>query len=372
VIVFVPKEGDEMSDRSSRPTILLVDDGPENIDVLQGLLQGDYKLRAALNGERAIKIATSDSPPDLILLDVMMPGMDGFEVCRRLKADKECAHIPVVLVTALGSKEDLARGLDSGADDFLHKPVDPIELGARVRSMLRIKKQYDDLQASIGLREDLAHMIVHDMRNPLSTITLSCGLLQKMITEPRAAAHVGHIRTQAQRLVRFMDDILMTAKLEYGMLAVNRALTRVEEVVQHTREDFDLLGLSREVNLVVELPKDSRPVFLDVRLFQRVLDNLLSNAFKVSPVGGTVTLRVSYPDEGEPQLRVQVLDEGPGIPKEHHERIFRKFEVGPLSRQGVAQMGLGLAFCQLVVEAHGGRIYVQPNAPQGSVFTVEI
>jgi len=233
--------------------------------------------------------------PDVILLDVMMPELDGFEVCQRIKADERWQHIPVILVTALDTQADLVRGLDAGADDFLAKPVNGSELRARVRSMLRIKKQQDELKTLLRLREDLAHMVVHDMRSPLTSILLYSYMLRKRLTSPDVLKLVEGIDGSARRLDSFVNDLLTVAKMEHGGLLLVRSAADVNQLARDVAEHHGAIAESKGSRLVVDLPEESRQISLDANLFQRVLDNLLSNALKFSPPEGTVTLRVEYP-----------------------------------------------------------------------------
>ncbi len=362
----------------SKARILIVDDEAVGRKTLQALLIGHgYDLAFAEDGPEALTKA-AELVPDLILLDVMMPGMDGFEVCQRIKSDERWRHIPIILVTALDSKDDLVRGLDAGADDFLPKPVNALELRARVRSMLRIKKQHDELETILHLREDLSHMIVHDMRNPLTAICMTIPVVKQNVTRPKDLKRLDTIETAARRLDSFLNDMLMLAKMQESQLVLNRSQVDVSQIVQTMKETFDGVVQSRGIDLVAELPQETRQVSLDANLFQRVLDNLLSNALKFSPRESRVTLRVEYPTEEpslqspQPLVRVQVLDQGSGIAEEHRDRIFDKFEIVALKKGGMPQIGLGLAFCKLAVEAHGGRIFVDANEPDGSIFTVEI
>jgi signal transduction histidine kinase len=361
-------------------TILIVDDDPSARHMLQALLAREgYDLTLAASGPEALA-HIDELAPDVILLDVMMPGMDGFQVCQRLKADKRWRHIPIILVTALASKEALIRGLDAGADEFLSKPVNDLVLRARVRSMLRIKKQYDGLEATLHLREDLARMTMHDMGGPLTSITLLTELLLKRSTiapdtiAPEYVEEIEEIHTLVQRLNSFLNDMLLVAKMEADKLMLNRSAVDVNQLVLEVERNHSVIAQARGIDLVTDLPEESHQVPLDANLFQRVLDNLIANALKFSPAESTVALRVEYPEAKTtpPPVRIQVLDEGPGIPRDHRDRIFDKFEIVTLKREGAPQFGLGLAFCKMVVEAHGGHIFVDANEPVGSVFTVEI
>lgn len=356
---------------SQTPRVLICDDEPSSRKSLEMLLHREgYDLSFAENGPMALEMMDKVLP-STILLDVMMPGMDGIELCRRLKAEERWRHIPIVLITALDSKEDLARGLAAGAEDFLSKPVSGIELRARVRSMLRIKAQYDQLMAIMTLREDLANMIVHDMRNPLAIISgIVYLLIQKGSLDSEDEKTVRHIQLQADGLNGLLTDMLLLAKVEDGKFVANRQKQDLGELTMEVKENYKLLAESRDVRLVFDLPEQRPEVSIDAALFRRLLDNLLSNALKFSSAGMTVTVRFEFAPTG--RLYVRVLDEGPGIPEEARERIFRKFETISANRKGIAQVGLGLTFCKLVAQAHDGRIYVEPNQPRGSIFTVEI
>ena len=361
-------------------TILVVDDEPMAHDVIEGyLFREEYELVFASSGPEALAYLEA-MLPDVVLLDVMMPEMNGFSVCQQLKADDRWRHIPIILVTALGGKEDLARGIEAGADDFVTKPVDELELRARVRSMLRIKKQYDELQAALRLREDLARMIVHDARTPLTAIQGFSELLQLNEAMPLEDLEmVNKIYSNARHLDSFLSDILVVAKMEEaGQLILNRSMVSINGLVQRVAEDQNLVADMKQIKIVLDLPSETRLILVDANLFQRVLENLLSNAVKFSPTQSTVKIKVENLEKDgitgplNPNIRVQFLDEGPGIDQAHRSRIFEKYEVVDLGRQDTQQLGLGLVFCKMVVEAHGGRIFVEDNQPKGSIFTVEI
>ena len=182
-----------MTGKTSNETILIVDDEASARATLEALLLVEgYNFIFAENADKAI-ISLEKTLPDIILLDMMMPEMDGMELCHVIKRNKKWQHIPIILVTALDSKEDLKRGIQAGADDFLSKPVSGIELRARVKSMLRIKAQYDQLQKMMMLREELANMVVHDMRSPLCTIIGYSDFLRKNLVNERDLGDVDKI-----------------------------------------------------------------------------------------------------------------------------------------------------------------------------------
>ena len=369
-------------------SILIVDDEPIGRETLGEMLMLEgYALIYAADGLEAIKTVAEQSI-DLILLDVMMPGMNGFQVCQHLKGDESQRHIPIILVTALDSKSDLAKGLDAGADDFLSKPVNTLELRARVRSLLRVKKQYDELQDALNLREDMANMIVHDMRSPLTAILGISELAQHDVdSKEQIIADLKLIYGNAKRLNAFINDLLNMAKMREGKLILNRSMTDLKKQIDLVISSHTVTAQLKNINFVVDfLTSDLHKVYLDATLFQRVLDNLISNAIKYSNQNSTVTVQVATfsPQESTPEqdtddstpqkanLRLNVIDEGIGILEQNRQKIFEKFSTLPNTGGHIQQVGLGLAFCKMVVEAHNGQVFITSNKPHGTIITVEI
>ena len=361
------------------PHICIVDDNQMAREVISEQLSVEKYQVTQVHSGLDLLDRFDQLNPDVILMDVMMPQVSGYDVCRELKQNPARKHIPIILITALNSREDMLHGLEAGADEFLTKPANGSELRARVRTMLRIKHQYDSLQSVMQLREDLSQMLIHDMRNPLTVATLYNNILLKrdqLTTKDKEYAHL--VRDSLRNLTGFLDEILTAAKMEQGMLKLayeQHDITHlVEEVAKNHQELAQLHGFAFKM----ELPEEHRQLSVDATLLKRVLDNLLSNAFKYAPDESQVTLRLTYLDKvetavsPESSLCLQVIDEGPGIAPEHYERIFNKYEVVALKQAGHEQLGLGLAFCKMVIEAHNGRIYVSPNQPQGTVFNVEL
>ena len=366
-------------DAKPMPRILIVDDEPRTLYATEMLLYDEpYEVLFADCGASALALIAVQ-PPDVIVLDVMMPDMSGYEVAAKLKADPDLRAIPIILATALGRKEDVISGLEAGADEFLTKPIHGPELRARIRTMLRIKQQYDELQDNLRLREEMADMIVHDMRSPISALHIFIELLQRIEDLPPDALRLSErIRTQAYRLNSFLGDLLLMAKMNAGKLALQRSYVDPAILVEITAEQYREMAASRDIKLALDLPDKAGEVLLDVRLMERVLDNLVSNALKYAPSGTAVTLRLAYPPaangaaSGAQRMRLQVIDQGPGIPEEYQESIFDKYEVVHTQRDHGPQVGLGLALCKSVVDAHDGSICVTNQEPSGAVFTLEI
>lgn len=353
------------------PSILVIDDEIDNFDVIDTLLcQENYQLHYASDGQEALDLLDTFKP-DVILLDVMMPNMSGLELCRILKQDSHWCNLPIIMVTSLSSKQDLARCLEAGADDFIAKPVNSAELRARLKSMLRIKQQYDNLQALLQLREDMVKMIIHDLRNPLSSVILAAEIMRYPNLPPeKHARKLEQILTCSYELKALIDDLLLMSKLELGKLTLQKQPVDLVEFCQAALVGMNDVAAQKNLGMVSQFPPPGQyPIQVDPTLFRRVLDNLLSNAVKFSPDGSKITLSASYLEGGG--FKVAITDLGPGIAPSLRQKIFEKYEVGSLMT-GVNQIGLGLAFCKIAVEAHDGTISVTDNQPRGSIFTVEV
>lgn len=361
-----------MSGMRNKQVVLVVDDEPSNFDVIEILLFKErYELHHKDNGADAIA-SLAEINPDIILLDVMMPDMDGIEVCQHLKSNRQWQHIPVIIVTALSDKEDLARCLDAGADDFISKPINSIELRARVRSMLRIKSQYDHIQSTIMLREEMMQTIVHDLRNPLIGLVLGCDSLKSLDLPDRAQKRVNEISKTIEQMRLLVDDILTIGRIEANKLILNRTKFDIAELAKSAIADFETLATSNQIQLLGEFTTEPAYISGDMHLIRRVLDNLIDNAIKFSPQQSSIILRIKcLPKNPDRQdlIKIEVIDCGIGISAEQKQVIFEKYEVGNIV-MGISQIGLGLSFCKMMIESHHGAISVINNQPKGSIFTI--
>jgi signal transduction histidine kinase len=229
-------------------------------------------------------------------------------------------------------------------------------------------------------------MIVHDLRNPLAAVTLYMQLIKrKGGAAPDQARYLDLALSEAQKMSNFLDDMLMLAKMERGKLTLTRTALYVERIIGQVREKYGPLAEAQNVALAVRMPEQSYPLLADVTLFQRVVENLVANALKFAPPQSTVTIEIEYPqppanagDNGESapasgaQLRVSVLDQGRGIPPADMVRMFDQYEAVYMKEHGKSELGLELAFCRMVAEAHGGRIYAGNNPDRGAIITVEL
>ena len=361
-----------------KPILLIVDDEEKNIKLLKGMLHSEnYVIHEALSGETALgKIV--ETAPDLILLDVMMPNLNGFEVCQRLKQDKKTRSIPVVMVTALKEKEDRLKAMEVGADDFLSKPVDRTELLIRVRSLIRIKQYHDELYEKYleiseinaklkeleEYKEGLLQMIVHDLKNPLFAISAIIELLlfKKDSLSETQSSSLENCLDYCNDLNEIIKQLLDVHKIEQGKLKLNREELNVTPLIEELLQQFRPKAEAKKVIVSYSNSNGISSVAADKSLIKRVVANLIDNGIRHTPEGGIVQIS-SEPIEKLNGLCISVNDSGDGIAPQYHQKIFNKFEQGDLQKKGVAvgTAGLGLAFCKMAVELHGGKIWVESN-----------
>jgi CheY-like chemotaxis protein len=354
--------------------VLIVDDEIANVELLARRLEAiSCQTQVASSGERAIALARTEQP-DLILLDVMMPGIDGWQTCRRLKAQPETADIPVIFVTARDRSEDVSKGFEVGGVDYIAKPFEPVELAARVRSAIFTKRLQDelrrtnaDLQRMEQSRKELIGMLGHDIRNLANSVVAFMQLVRMGQLEPGRAEFDELLRlseSNISELLRMVNALLDVYKMEEGKLEAMPQVVSLSALADRSIAQVVPEALAKGIEVASALPP-SVAVFVDDGLIVRVLTNLLANAVKYTPNGGRVSIE-SAPDESlEHSIVVRVHDTGPGVPAEDAPYIFDRFYQGAGRSRGGT--GLGLAFCKLAVELHGGTIAVLNPGETGAI-----
>ena len=361
---------------ATKGDILVVDDTPANLRVLSRLLTDNgYKVRPVPNGALAIE-AVKAAPPDLIFLDIHMPDMDGYEVCERLKQDSASRDIPVIFISAMSEIEEKVKGFKSGCVDFITKPFQEGEVLIRLENHLTIRRQRQEIQTQYVklkelevMRETLIQMIVHDLNNPLHAILgfgqLLTGHLQRMDTE-QASRDAASITSSAGAAIDMIEAILDVAKLECNEMSLNVTSVDIFSAVADAVKGMRPLLDQDDLHIHQVIPDDIPQIHSDAGLFGRILVNMISNAIKFSPTGGTITISAVLRQE---MVQMSVSDQGPGIPEEYSIRIFEKYGQIESRKTGTKySTGLGLTFCKMAVEAHGGEIGIINNKDGGSTF----
>ncbi len=371
--------------------ILIVDDNPINLRVLADYLEAyEYKALVARDGRNGIEKARY-AQPDLILLDVMMPDIDGFETCRLLKADEATAAIPVIFMTALSETENKVQGFEVGAVDYVTKPLQQREVLARIRTHLRLRDLTENLEQLVAQRteeleiayrhlsrldktkSDFISIMSHELRTPLAVVDGYTQLLREnpaVAGDEEARLLADNILTGARRMLRTMNDIFDITRIENGTLRPYWEPLLVEDVLQEVYDKVTPALKKRKISLVRAGLESLPAIRADKVLLPKLFQHLVVNGIKYTPDGGQIRITGQLqerPDLPTPMVELVVADNGIGIAPQHLELIFEKFyQTGPVNfhSSGTSTFkgggpGLGLAIARGIVQAHGGRIWAE-------------
>lgn len=385
-------------DQIEKQTILIVDDTPEYIHVLDRILKNDFKIKAALDGEKALKIASGENPPDLILLDIMIPGMDGYEVCRRLKQNKASQAIPVIFVTGKTDFEDELKGFNLGAVDYITKPFEPAVVKARVRTQVELKMHRDHMEALAEARaQQLVHAerlstlgmlsagVAHEINNPLMFISGNADIIKIDLEDLQTA--LARALEQSNPQKQTIDAIILECKesLLEMMEGAKRITSLVQNIKMLSRRDdqakanIDLsrcienamnlcqFGLKR-IGVHLDVASNLPPVTGYIQQIEQVLINLLNNAVDALETVTLPEIRLEV-KACDGNIRICLADNGPGINEDNLSAIWEAFYTTKAVGKGT---GLGLSISKGIIEDHGGRIWAQNLTPQGACFIIEL
>jgi len=351
--------------------VLVVDDSPQNRMVAVGHLEAaGYEVSAVASGEEALTFL-SGHRIDLIILDVLMPGLGGFETCKRIRGLATGADVPVMFLTALGDREATQPALDAGADDLLAKPFQRAELLLRVRALIRQRRQAEELAAQNAKLRKLEHdkrriaqLIVHDLKGPATAILANAEILQQAQLSGELVDVVADIVVAVGHLDSTVRNLLDLARAEDVGLSVRLEPLDLRAIVSDVTSSLRGFGKLNSVAIASHIHVDS--IIGDRELIRRMVQNLVHNAIKHSPAESEVAIEAEL-DGGAVMLRVH--DSGPGVDDGDTELIFDAYVSRDRPSGG---HGLGLVFCRLAAEAHSGRIWVEARKPTGATFCVRI
>jgi len=353
-------------------TILVVDDEPANRALIRAYLHGHgYDLIDAASGDQALVIAAA-TPIDLVLLDVLMPGLDGFEVARRIRATASETFLPIVLVSALTDQASRRQGLEAGADEFLSKPVDPQELVLRVRNLISLREKARALlERNIEhlelrrFRDEMIALVVHDLKNPLSALLLNLSYAIDGWPGEDTRAALSDAEESAKRLSELVCNLVDVQRLETAALQLRRESIPGAAFLGSILTSRRSHATQRNVDLMLSCDP-SIALWIDHLLIRRVIENLLDNAFRYVPVGGGVVIEVT---SAAGRTSIRVGNSGPAVPAAARTAIFEKYAVGTTGRHN---LGLGLYFCRLALEAHGGSIGIEETGALPTIFVLDL
>lgn len=368
-----------MSSQSSKSDkILVVDDSPDNVFLIKTILEEEgYTISTAENGASALA-QLEKSTCDLVLLDLMMPGMDGYEVTKRIRKNTALPFIPILLITAHDSP-NVARGLDLGADDFIRKPVTVDELLARVRSLLRLKHSIDERDEIARQRQDFVSRLTHDLRTPLVAADRMLHLFGEGalgVLSPQMQEVITIMARSNSNLLAMVNTLLEVYRFEAGRKTLAFQPVDLRRLLEEVAKELSPLAAQKQllVNLDFSEQLSTSTVKGDRLELHRLFTNLIGNAIKFTDSGSvTISLacerKFSLPTATDDCITIQVADTGPGIPCEEHATLFERFRQGSHKSSG---SGLGLYLSRRIAEAHQGTILVNSQVGKGSVFIVRL
>jgi signal transduction histidine kinase len=364
------------------PTILVVDDTQDNLDLLEfALRRKPIRMLRAASGFECLDIAREQNP-DVILLDIQMPGMDGFETLKRLREDELTAKIPVILLTA--QKKDpvsIEKGLQLGADLYLTKPIDTEELLVRTRMLIRIRRAEAEL---VRIKADFMAMLVHDMRNPILIIKSFLELLledenMKFLSDDLKMI-AGSALNSSSTMLNLINDILDLSKYESGNVPLQKLPQQIVNVVNNVLQQMVIQCRQKNITIKKHIAQNLPQVIIDGAKMEQALMNIVGNALKFTPEGGTITVSAGFSEDAVledgaagPMIQIAVSDSGVGIPKEELPHVFDRYK--QLSTAGLIRQkgtGLGLAICKLIIDAHEGKIKITSEVGKGTTVRILI
>ncbi|MCX7958193.1 MAG: hybrid sensor histidine kinase/response regulator [Deltaproteobacteria bacterium] len=364
--------------------ILIVDDAADNLKVLSTILSEKHRISVASSASRALEILEKRKDFDIFLFDIMMPEINGIQLCRQIKSMEDFQDVPVIFISGLAGIEDKKSAFEAGGVDYIVKPFEKEEVLLRVETHLRLRKlqkelinknmelenNYKRLRELEELRDNLTNMIIHDMRSPLTGVLSMFEILRMECENLGNKDIIEYIKSghsAAQSLLEMINSLLDVARLEEGKFPLNIGTNSVSEIINNS-----IAAIAANIKgsqIVTDIKKDV--IFsCDADVIKRVLMNLISNSIKHSGSNNPVKVRAETEDNF---VIISVIDDGIGIPEEYHSKIFEKFgQIQIRKDKRKYSTGLGLTFCKLAVEAHGGKIWVESRLGEGSRFCIKL
>lgn len=358
-----------------KPIILIVDDQPQNVQIVGDLLTVTmgYEVVIASDGEEALR-RLDECTPDLILLDVLMPGLDGVETCKRIKENPLLADIPIIFLSAADDKNLIVQALESGGVDYVTKPFSRAELITRVRTHLALKSAHDALKALAEDKDELLGILTHDLKNHLGGMQMSAQLLHDRLgrqqEDSKSRQLVDNILQNTTQMLAFVKEFLANTMAERNLQLTAQPVNLAEAASQAIRQ-YQLAAERKDISFVCELNAPGNMISTDPLALKQVLDNLLSNAVKFSPSGKSVYVSVE-PTTGD-CIECRIRDEGPGFTAMDKSHMFRRYaRLSARPTGGEPSTGLGLSIVKKLVEEMNGHLLLESTPGEGATFIVRL
>lgn len=371
-------------EREDKKLIFIVDDQERNLEVLGSLLRSNsYNVMIASSGMEALKMVEKKLP-DLILLDIMMPKMDGYEVCQRLKENDLTKELPIIFLTAKSETEDLVKGFRLGGMDYITKPFSNEELLVRIKNHLELKSSKDIIlkqnQELIKLNKDKNHFLsiaAHDLKNPLFTVKGFSQLISKKnsnLDMKDIRDYADYISTTADQCLQIIINLLDVNAIEEGAMRLVISKFDLDSILQEVVDSYLHKAANKNIKLFFEAEDENNLITADINKVKQIIDNLVSNAVKFSPQDKSIFINSKkiINEEGDNVALVSIIDEGPGITEEDKCKMFKKFS--KLSAQPTGEensTGLGLSIVKSLSEAMNGKVWCESKSGEGATFFVE-
>lgn len=373
------------SNQNSDRIILIVDDQVENLQIIGNILKVyDFKKAVATNGFEAIEIAEKIKP-DLILLDIMMPELDGLQVCKKLKENQDTSEIPIIFLTAKTQEEDIVAGFEAGGVDYITKPFKTSELLSRVKTHIELKIQKDIiteqnefLKQLIKEKNELMAIAAHDLKNPLQVMVGFAKIIEERAETltTKDITEIAHdIRTSGEGMFRIITDLLDLNAAEENRVHFNIELFELNELIEELIDQYKIISQEKRINIHFETENKNIYIEADPSRLMQVIDNLLSNAIKFSPFDKNVYIKtfLKENDTENPFVRFEIKDEGPGIAPEDMDKLFVKFarlRNRPTNNENSTRLGLSIV--KKFLDLMGGRVWCESEYGKGAKFIFEI
>jgi two-component system, sensor histidine kinase and response regulator len=355
----------------SKMKILIADDEPANLFLLKGLLENEYHLETAANGKESLKKAQAFMP-DLILLDIMMPEINGIDVCKKLTSKQQYKDIPIILLTAKVSDEDVQTGLDAGAIDYIKKPFSDVELNSRITSALKLRKYILKLKELNTIKDRFVSIVSHDLRSPLSSIITYSELLlddEKIKSNDEHRELISTINKAGKRQSKLIENLLNLSLSESGKMKIYISNFNLSTAITEITTEIKFKLSEKQISLSLDVP-DNVVVYADEQRIKQVIANLLNNAIKFTAKNGNISLLLT---EKEKQFQIAIQDSGVGIEVKKQKKLFNSHDIyTTLGTKGEKGTGLGLKICARIIKSHNGKIQVKSKKNKGSTFCFTI
>ncbi len=358
--------------RFGKQTILIVDDVAKNVQVLGNLLsEFDYQLVVAMSGRQALD-TLARIKPDLILLDIMMPEIDGFEVCRQLKNLESTRDIPVIFLTAKTDAEDIVKGFELGAVDYITKPFVRTELLARVKTHLSLKKTKEQLFDEIAAKNKFFSIISHELRGSFSVILGFVKIMQEYrdtLSETEVSDLINELGSNAKSTFELLENLLYWARMQTTGIRIKAEKLPAYDLVEQIIKTLKEIAHKKDIKIISGI-SPGNIIFADDNMIQTIIRNLVSNAIKFSHRGETITISSEVMGN---QIKISVTDTGVGIYPDKIDTLFRiDAKVTTLGTENEKGSGLGLVLCKEFVELNQGEIGIESEVGKGTTVWIKL